>query len=60
MIYTFLEKKTFGSGIKNISYKKLVEELQKPKLLETLIKEKYVHVLFIILGCRFSRYVIDK
>ena len=46
----FLIKKTSGSGIRNISYKKLVEELQKPMLLETLIKKKYIHLLFIILG----------
>ena len=45
LVYKFFDKKTSGSGIKNdnISNKELREALHK--LLENLIKEKFIHLL---------------
>ena len=46
MVYTFFDKKTSGSGIKNenISNKELAEELDKP-IIRKLQKQKYTHLL---------------
>ena len=51
---------TNKSAIKNenISNKELEEELHKQ--LKNLIKEKYTHISRQYLGCKFSRYAIDK
>ena len=61
MVYKFFDKKFSDSGIKNesMSDQKLSEVLHKP-ILENLIKEKYIHLFWQYLGCRFSRYAIDK
>ena len=59
MIYKFFDKKTSGSAIKNenISNKELAKELYKP-IIKEFNKRKYIHVLQIILGCRFGGYTI--
>ena len=46
-VYKFFDKKTSVSSIKNenISNKELTKELQKQKLLESLIKEKCINLL---------------
>ena len=50
-VYRFFDKKTSGSGIKskNISNKQLAKELYKP-IIRKFKKEKYIHLLYTILG----------
>ena len=60
MVYKFFDKKTSGSGIKNenMSDQQLAEELYKP----IIRKFKKSTLIFYrqYLGCRFSRYAVDK
>ena len=60
MVYKFFDKKTAGSGVKSIAQnEQLVDELHK-----TIITKFFLKNIFSIqrqyLGCRFSRYAINK
>ena len=60
MVYKFFDKKTAGSGVKSIAQnEQLVDELHK-----TIITNFFLKNIFSIqrqyLGCRFSRYAINK
>ena len=61
MVYTFFDKNTSGSSIKNenISNKELAEEYTN-QLLANLKKKSTLTFCRQYLGCRSSRYAIDK
>ena len=53
MVYKFFDKKTSGSGIKNIPNKKLAAELHKP-IIRHFNKEKSTFNFYgQYLGCKF-------
>ena len=53
MVYKFFDKKSGRSGITNEFNYQLANELHKP-VIKILKKEKFIHLLKIIYGCRFS------
>ena len=58
---TFLTKKLLMKILKMKIF--LIKNPQKNytnQLIENLIKEKYTHLLKTLIGCRFSRYAINK
>ena len=57
----FFDKKVSGRTVKSeiISNKELAEELHKP-IIRKFRKKKYTNLYRQYLGCRSSRYVIDK
>ena len=61
VVYNCFEKKTSSKDIKNenISNKESAEELHKP-IIRKFGKRNYTHLLKTLIGCRFSRYAINK